>query len=327
MNKLLLSLLLLAELIFPTQIFARADVKGSSEHPLLSRYPDFHIKQYTKLEYDEAEIMTGAYHYKNKIAATKTLEGKVTNIKYINQGTGMSVTALQLYKNYEKALKKLNATMILSCRGAKCYVNQARENGVFINNWLNKRKLMYKGVHANIGSEFGILTAKIADKKGGDIYVMVTVGVDLPNKRRTILMSFIEPETLDTDKVGIGSPDDIQKGIEQIGKVELAGVFFDHNKATIKPDSKNTLDIIAQYLSANPSNKFFVVGHTDNTGSFDHNKTLSQQRAKAVVNALIKLGAIKTQLTAKGVGPLSPNAPNKTDDGKALNRRVELVEN
>jgi hypothetical protein len=327
MKNLLIAALLLLHFFLPTQTFAKDDIKSSSDHPLISRYPGFYIQEYKQFEYDEGEIMTGLYDDKNKIADTKVIEGKVTNIKYLNKSKDMNVTALQLYKNYEKALMKLKPTMLLACRGARCFVNQSRDAGVFIGNWFLDRPLLYKGLFSAFGDEFGILTAKIPSNKGGQIYVMITVGVDLPNKRRTILMSFIEPETLETDKVSIGSPDDIKKSIEQLGKMELAGIFFDHNKATIKPESKNTLDVIANYLSSNTSSKYFVVGHTDNTGSLDHNMNLSRQRADAVVGALVKLGINNDQISAMGVGPLSPNAPNRSEEGEAQNRRVELVEN
>ena len=327
MKNLFIAALLLVHFFLPAQAFARDDVKGSSDHLLISRYPGFYIQEYKQFEYDEAEIMTGAYDEKNKTADTKVIEGKVTNIKYQNKSTDMNVTALQLYKNYEKALKKLKPTIILACRGAKCFVDQSRDVGVYIGNWFLDRPLLYKCLFSAFGDDFGILTAKIPSNKGGQIYVMITVGVDLPNKRRTILMSFIEPEILETDKVSIGSPDDIKKSIEQLGKIELAGIFFDHNKATITPESKDTLDVITWYLSANASRKYFVVGHTDNTGKLDHNMNLSRQRADAVVDALVKLGINKDQVSAMGVGPLSPNAPNRSEDGKAQNRRVELVEN
>ena len=98
-------------------------------------------------------------------------------------------------------------------------------------------------------------------------------------------------------------------------------------KRIVKRFGKDTLDVIANYLSANVSSKYFVVGHTDNTGSMDHNMNLSRQRADAVVDALVIRGISKNQLSAMGVGPLSPNAPNRNEDGKAQNRRVELVEN
>lgn len=121
--------------------------------------------------------------------------------------------------------------------------------------------------------------------------------------------------------------DEIKKGLNEDGKMAFYGIYFDTDKATIKPESAETLKEMASYLKANPTQKVFIVGHTDNTGDFQHNLTLSKQRAAAVVNELVSKYAVPaTQVTADGVGSLSPVATNKSDDGKARNRRVEMVQ-
>ena len=115
--------------------------------------------------------------------------------------------------------------------------------------------------------------------------------------------------------------------IKLTGKVALYGIYFDFNKAIVKPESEPTLKEIAKLLKQNPKLKLYVVGHTDNVGSMNTNMDLSQRRAQAVLQGLItKHGVDKARLAAWGVGPLSPAAPNKTDEGRAKNRRVELVE-
>ena len=78
-------------------------------------------------------------------------------------------------------------------------------------------------------------------------------------------------------------------------------------------------------MKKNPNLKVAVVGHTDNTGDFNYNLQLSQRRAKAMVDALVKDGVAADRLAAVGVGSLSPVAPNNTPEGRAQNRRVELV--
>ena len=120
--------------------------------------------------------------------------------------------------------------------------------------------------------------------------------------------------------------DEIKKGIAEDGKMAFYGIYFDTDKATVKPESAAALKEIATFLKANPSQKSFVVGHTDNTGDFQHNLTLSKQRAAAVVSELTgKFGVNASQLSADGVGPLSPIASNANEAGKLRNRRVELV--
>lgn len=83
---------------------------------------------------------------------------------------------------------------------------------------------------------------------------------------------------------------------------------------------------MAAYLNANKSIKVYIVGHTDNEGSLDLNMNLSEQRAIAVVTFLQENFKVQSgQLLARGVGPLSPLASNSNENGKKLNRRVEMV--
>ncbi len=110
------------------------------------------------------------------------------------------------------------------------------------------------------------------------------------------------------------------------GKVALYGIYFDTDKSVVKPESGPTLKEIAQLLKENPSLKVYVVGHTDGTGDFAHNRKLSEARAQAVVKELTgKHGVAVSRLKADGVGPLAPVVSNRTEEGRAKNRRVELV--
>lgn len=110
------------------------------------------------------------------------------------------------------------------------------------------------------------------------------------------------------------------------GRVALYGIFFDFDKSDVKPESDPTLKEISKLLSENSSLKLYVVGHTDNVGDFNYNMKLSQERADAVVKTLVsKHGVNKNRLTPAGVGPLAPVTSNDTEEGKQLNRRVELI--
>jgi OOP family OmpA-OmpF porin len=108
-------------------------------------------------------------------------------------------------------------------------------------------------------------------------------------------------------------------------KIVTHGINFDVDKATIKPESMGTLNMIVNILKNNPDVKFEVDGHTDNTGNAPHNLTLSQQRADAVKTQLISMGVDASRLTSKGFGDTKPIADNTTPEGKANNRRVEFV--
>ena len=114
--------------------------------------------------------------------------------------------------------------------------------------------------------------------------------------------------------------------LKSTGHVAVYGIYFDTNKSEVKPDSKPALEEIAKLLKQTPSLKLKVVGHTDMTGTMDANMKLSQARGEAVVQALVSQhGIAASRLTGYGVGPLSPVATNDTDEGRAKNRRVELV--
>jgi OmpA-OmpF porin, OOP family len=114
--------------------------------------------------------------------------------------------------------------------------------------------------------------------------------------------------------------------LKATGHVAVYGIYFDTDKSELKPESKPALEEIAKLLAQNPGFKLKVVGHTDMTGSLDANMKLSQARAEAVVQALVtRNGVAPSRLKGYGVGPLSPVATNDTDEGRAKNRRVELV--
>jgi len=117
------------------------------------------------------------------------------------------------------------------------------------------------------------------------------------------------------------------KGIIQSGHMAIYGIYFDSGKSIIKKDSDVALKEIATLLKNNQKLKLFVVGHTDSDGGLEYNMELSDKRAKAVVEMLTaKYGINKKRLKPKGLGPLAPVASNRSADGKAKNRRVELVE-
>lgn len=110
------------------------------------------------------------------------------------------------------------------------------------------------------------------------------------------------------------------------GRAVVYGITFDTDKATLKPESAPVIKEIAALLAGSPDLKLLVVGHTDMTGDLARNRGLSEQRAAAVVAALVgQHGVAASRLSAFGVGPLAPVAPNDSEDGRAKNRRVELV--
>jgi len=114
-------------------------------------------------------------------------------------------------------------------------------------------------------------------------------------------------------------------GIKTTGHITVEGIYFDTGKADLKPESQQAIDEVARLLKGDASLKLFVVGHTDNVGALDANVKLSQDRAQAVVRALVAGGIDAARLKAYGAGPYAPVTSNDDEPGRAKNRRVELV--
>ncbi len=125
----------------------------------------------------------------------------------------------------------------------------------------------------------------------------------------------------------VAKASDMQRGIGAEGRVAVYGILFDFDKDTLRPDSKPQLEEIASLLNGVPALRVLIVGHTDGSGAMEYNQTLSERRARAVVEALVRdHGVDRGRLRAAGVGMAAPVATNRTDEGRAKNRRVELVE-
>jgi outer membrane protein OmpA-like peptidoglycan-associated protein len=140
-----------------------------------------------------------------------------------------------------------------------------------------------------------------------------------------VLLDLVETAPMESKMVTVDAGM-MAKDIATSGHVALYGIYFDHDKSDVKPESAPTLAEIAKFLKAEPKLSLYVVGHTDNVGTYDYNMALSDRRAAAVVTELTsKHGIAAARLKPAGTGPLAPVAPNDTEDGRAKNRRVELV--
>ena len=166
---------------------------------------------------------------------------------------------------------------------------------------------------------------------GREVAVSVFIPVmnasdDSPLHNRVgIFVETVEPKPMTTGQVTVGA-NAMQKGLAAEGKVVLYGVYFDTGEADLKPESKPPLDEMAKLLDADKSIKVFVVGHTDNQGGVDASVSLSQRRAEAIAQALVRDYKIDPKrLVAKGVANFAPVASNDAETGRAKNRRVELV--
>ena len=124
----------------------------------------------------------------------------------------------------------------------------------------------------------------------------------------------------------VANADAFADGLKSTGHITVEGIYFDTGKAELKPESTAALTEVAKLLKKDTGLKLYVVGHTDNAGTLEGNMKLSQSRAQSVVQALVKEHGIEVaRIKAYGDGPYAPVASNDAEEGRAKNRRVEIV--
>lgn len=293
-----------------------ADVSGAADPPLIgARFPDAIITAQTVEEFDEFTVITGPVKREGEVTSGERVEGRVTTTVY---EIPAERTTLEVFRNYENKVAELGLETLYSCSDKDCGGRA-----------FNLTAVPYsKGFGGNEKGQ-RYLAAKAAGPQGTayvSLYVAKNYSVGGPTKDLVyVRLVVVEQDAMKTELVPVDA-EEMQRQISDTGRVALYGILFAFDSAEILPESKPALVEIARFMTDNPETEILVVGHTDNKGSHDYNIGLSESRAEAVRAALIKefgIGALR--LSAYGVGFLSPTAPNTTDEGRALNRRVELV--
>jgi outer membrane protein OmpA-like peptidoglycan-associated protein len=274
MHRLRICSTLLASLVVATAVHAQeVDIKGSKDHPLLTRMANTYITVYKTSEFDQFLFKTGD-------KTTEPVEGRKFEIRYVTKKDAVPASPIAAIRNHQQAVAKIGGTSVY-------------ENARYA-------------------------TLKV-EKDGRTIWVQVDTAWG-----RGYVLTIVEKQAMAQEVTA--NADFFKAGLNSTGHVEVPGIFFDTGKAVLKPESDAALAEVAKLLQADPALQVYVVGHTDSVAALDLNMKLSQARAEAVVQALVvKHGIAAARLTGRGVGPLSPVASNDAEDGRAKNRRVELV--
>lgn len=237
---------------------------------------------------------------------SRTVEGRVTKTIYDNPA-GRST--LEIARNYEQALRGQGLRVVHQCAGrGECGGTGTRES-----NWYRVADM-----NIGVGGDFRYLAA---EGQVGASAVSVAVMV---NKQRSWVY-VVEGEAMQTGQAGV-SADELAAELAAAGVVRLDGIYFDTGKATLKAESADSLAQVAELMRRDPSLSLEIVGHTDSVGDDAANQRLSEERALAVRSALVIEHRVPDRrLRSRGAGETEPVAPNTSEAGRALNRRVELV--
>ena len=302
------------------------DAEDCADHAAITRYPGSVIEWCKTDNYLPYFIPVGPVTGYRTIGEWVETEGRVTRNFYSLKDER---THPEVWKNYKDALLAAGFEIIAEGMQPERNVRGEVGGGSWLGIYYRKNPFGKPGAVGKLvsGTSSSGGTGVVFGKKEraeDTIYALVSLEQHSKDEVAT-LITVVETKAAETGLV-IANAEAMGKDIEELGRTVLDGLMFEHDKATLMPESKPALDEIAKFLKSSDKD-FFVVGHTDSVGTFAYNEKLSADRAMAVREALIADYAITpARLEAHGVGPLVPVFTNSSDGGKAKNRRVELVE-
>jgi len=304
-----------------------ADVPGSKDPPEMRRYSGSELIGYREPKFDEfllplgppTSVAPSVYEKSSKI------EGLVSRYTYVAPD---GRTPAELLRNYKLEFQRLGLTTL--------YEKAAGEKGWFgptLDQIAEEDKLGQ--ILAYNENQERVLVGKSKAVKPTYYYLFVSAYADgiVPERLQSVVtknralaeLVVIAPQEVQENMTFV-TAEDMSKSLSSAGKVALYGIYFETNQDKLRPDSEPLLKEIAKLLSSNAQLSIHVVGHTDNQGKPDLNLDLSRRRAAAVVHELESRFSIPAnRLDSFGCGLYAPVASNDSEEGRAKNRRVELV--
>ena len=292
--------MMLVALCAPSTAKAQTDQAGCKDFELFTRFPGHYIAHCVQSPFEARKFPVGP------IAADGTtklveVEGKWRVVTYRPTEGSTPASPLQIQRNFQNAAKAAGGTIEGSYpEWCKFMLDESFAVG---NRCTNR------------GSTLKFL------KDGKETWVFVNAtSSTFTGYNDGYSVMILEKEAMAQDVIA-------NELLDKINKEGMVALYlnFDTGSANLQASSNSQIDQIADMLKAAPAMKIEVAGHTDNVGAADANQALSQARAAAVVKALVARGVAAARLVGRGYGASQPIADNRTDDGRAKNRRVELV--
>ncbi|MEN6601131.1 MAG: OmpA family protein [Bryobacteraceae bacterium] len=274
------------------------DAEGCKDHPLFNRMPGFFLAECRQSQYEIKHFPVGPVAANGEETQVKSVpvEGRFYFFKYELKEGSVKPSPLQTMRNFENAARKSGATVMAEYPG-----------------WC--KAVLHETMHTGNGCVLYGTTLKFGGQ-GKETWAFVESDGD----GEAYEISLSERESMKQDIVAT----QIRERLDKDGFITLY-INFDTGSATIQQDSMSQLEQVAKLFQSDPALKLEVGGHTDNVGSPESNQKLSEARARSVVAAIVKQGIAAERMTAKGYGQTKPVADNRTEEGRAKNRRVELV--
>ena len=300
-----------------------ADVDGSADHALVPRYEGSEIVAWERREFTDYRLLNARVEGRGGVdgnpGSVLPLEGKLTRISY---RAPADRSVLEVFRNYENALEAAGFETIFTCERDAC-------GGRNFNHAIAVADLY--SLFGEYQAEQRYLAGKLSRSEGdayAAVYAVMNKSGGGPNRNRVMVqLDVIELEPME-EKMVVLDAGTLHTEIAREGRIAVYGILFDFDAAAIRPESEAQINEIATLLKETPGLEVLIVGHTDAKGTLDYNRDLSLRRAQAVIDALAsdEHGINRDRLIPVGVGMAAPVATNRTEEGRASNRRVEIVE-
>jgi len=305
---------------------ARAD--DPKPHPLVPLAPDAEIIDSEFVDYTELTLPSGPFEDRDP---TAVLEKQGAHLRQVYRIEGTEVATVRLYQSYLEYFEGQGFELVFHGMD-----DELRDEGSarrFLRDGLDapaaRRSDAYGYILARSPSSDHVVAMSFYDRRG-DRRIQVDVLEIDEMETFDLFAEEAEPEAAPEPEEFVPSTQDaaeLQSGLVEEGRVVVDAILFAFDDDEILPESADALETVAALMDENAGLDLLVVGHTDGVGSFDYNLRLSLDRAQSVVAWLSdEHGIADGRLRPAGAGPMSPITTNRTEDGRAQNRRVELVE-